>query len=469
MSDLPVKFGAVVIVVFTILALANNMLVPVFEAPDEPAHFQYARLLAQGRGLPVQTDPERSAYAEGFNPPLYYLVPALILRWCDRQRGAAVQVIEPETRSDEQMIALAQSGNVLPPMNPRFRWWGAGTEPQWYLHTSEGPWAPGPLLAVRLMRLFSTFCAVATLWAVFLLARHVLPGHPAGQLVALSVVAFNPQFVFLASVLNSDNLVTALGTWLLVVLVGTFGRVTSRSVIAMGLLVGFGALAKTNMLFFCVPVLGCLCWGTDDRRSRWRWCGAFLLLVAVIIGWFFVRNALLYGATDIFGYAARERLDPVFVLPAEERWSFLGRDFAPVLLQTYWGWFGWLEVRMQSWQYVVYALVTIASLYSYRVLAMPENGYAKRGIVLLLWSTVLLNILALLAFNLRFRAHQGRLLFPSIGAFASLLGVAVELLWCGIPARRKNGMAVGLAVFLFLMVLYTQAFVIYPTYFPLPR
>ena len=66
----------VLIAVFLLLAAGASIAFPIFEAPDEWSHFQYARLLAEGRGLPMQADPTRRSHAEGFNPPLYYLVPA---------------------------------------------------------------------------------------------------------------------------------------------------------------------------------------------------------------------------------------------------------------------------------------------------------------------------------------------------------------------------------------------------------
>ena len=41
----------------------------------------------------MQTDPVRTADTEGFGPPLYYVVPAMILAASDPDRGAAVRHI----------------------------------------------------------------------------------------------------------------------------------------------------------------------------------------------------------------------------------------------------------------------------------------------------------------------------------------------------------------------------------------
>ena len=66
------------LVVFALLGLIYTVTVPVFEAPDEPWHFNYVRYVAQGHGLPSMLNNDSGAYQEVGQPPLYYLIAGLV-------------------------------------------------------------------------------------------------------------------------------------------------------------------------------------------------------------------------------------------------------------------------------------------------------------------------------------------------------------------------------------------------------
>jgi hypothetical protein len=51
------------------LLVAWAFVVPIFESPDEPHHWQYARYLHDEHRLPLFT----SSFVEANSPPLYYM------------------------------------------------------------------------------------------------------------------------------------------------------------------------------------------------------------------------------------------------------------------------------------------------------------------------------------------------------------------------------------------------------------
>ena len=61
------------------LGLIYSIVTPIFEAPDEVWHFNFARHVALGRGLPSLRDNDSGAYQEVGQPPLYYLVAGLVI------------------------------------------------------------------------------------------------------------------------------------------------------------------------------------------------------------------------------------------------------------------------------------------------------------------------------------------------------------------------------------------------------
>jgi hypothetical protein len=455
--DLSWSQFALIAVCFLCLALTSNLLFPVFEGPDEASHFQYARLLAQGKGLPVQTDPLRSADTEGFGPPLYYLVPAAILRAIDPDRGSGIRRIGV---LDLGGLARQVPDNRLPPrMNPDWFEFGSGTAPNLFFHPPGGPLVPGPERFVHVMRLFSTGCALATLAALMLLAREVAPGNRVLQLTALSLVAFNPQFIYLSGILNNDNLVTALATTTMLFTVRLLRseEPTARQVLALGLLLGTGMLAKPNMLFMAVPVTFVIWYRSPGVGTFLRRWGACVAGAALLSFWYYGRNALLYGNLDFSGWKTRAALHPFFVLRPEQRWDFLTTDFVPLLFTSYWGRFGWLTFTLPRWHYLVYGALSAPAL-----VALFPRGRDRLGhlpaTTLLLGGAVALNLAALLAFNMVFLAEQGRLLYPSLAAFALLAAIGLDRL---LPLIIRQ----LLPVILLALALFSQWFVVFPVYF----
>jgi hypothetical protein len=463
-ADLSWKGFGVIAVLFVLLSLTSNLLFPSFEGPDEQSHFHYARLLAQGKGLPVQIDPLRSADTEGFGPPLYYLVPAAILRLVDPERGAGIRRIG--VLDFDGLAATARDNRLPPAMNPQWIDFGGGRDRGLFRHPPGGPLAPGPERAIHWMRLFSTCCGLATLAALFLLSREIVPGERRVQRIALAVVAFNPQFIHLSGLLNNDNLVVALATlvlWRIARLLRS-RQVTGREALFLGLLFGLGVLAKPNMLFLLIPIVAVV-WYCSAHAAAFARSAATVALTALVTSlWFYCRNAWLYGNLDLLGWKMRATLHPFFVLPPEHRWEFLTGDFVPLLFTSYWGRFGWLTLLLPWWQYLCYGIVSAISL-----LSLPAGtGNREQGgarFTILLWGVVVLNLVSLLGFNMIFLAEQGRLLYPSIAAFALLIAIGFDRI-AGCAAENLRNHVIGaFPVVMLLSALYSQWFVIRPVYF----
>src|SRR5512135_2702421 len=71
-----VRYAAAGILLFFLcVGFLYSLAVPPFEAPDEVYHFAFARRLAQGGTLPVQTTESQGPWAhEGTQAPLYYFL-----------------------------------------------------------------------------------------------------------------------------------------------------------------------------------------------------------------------------------------------------------------------------------------------------------------------------------------------------------------------------------------------------------
>src|SRR5262245_2955377 len=64
---------ALIVTLFVVLGLWYSLAIPAFETPDELYHYPFARHLAEGNPLPVQSEEKRGPWnQEGSQAPLYY-------------------------------------------------------------------------------------------------------------------------------------------------------------------------------------------------------------------------------------------------------------------------------------------------------------------------------------------------------------------------------------------------------------
>ncbi|MEP7356711.1 MAG: glycosyltransferase family 39 protein, partial [Anaerolineales bacterium] len=180
---------------------------PAWQVPDEPAHYNYIRLVAEQRVLPVlqlgdydfdylerlkaerfpAAEPIDSIRYEGWQPPLYYLLAAPVF---------------------------------------------AGTG--------------GSLLVIRLFTLVLGIAVVVLAWQ---LAREVFPGSPGLALAAAGFVAFIPQHLAMTAAANNDALAEVwigLGLWLSVRLLLRPPAAAWREGWLLGVVLGLAFLTKLS-------------------------------------------------------------------------------------------------------------------------------------------------------------------------------------------------------------------------------
>ena len=422
-----------ILVYAAVLATLFALLVPPYEAPDEPSHLAYINYVATRAGLPNQYDPQRSlpqlgpSPPEGHQPPLYYALGALLLR-------------------------LTSSGPCLeapPQPNPLHAWNGAGgtrTDVPLYLPPAAGGPAGGPAGAAEgvtmrptrdvpclfLLRLFSVLLGVLNVGAVLLLARHFLPGW--WQLLPALLVATLPQFLFASGVVNNDalaNLLLTLVLWGAVWILDAPHR--GGPYLLLGVALGLALLTKKTALFV-LPVLALLLVSVAFRQRPARWLvsprptpcpvrvlalGAGAMALALLLsGWLFVRNQALYGdplATEM----EKATLGPLVQEKALTSPYFTGpfrREFSRSLV----GVFGWMQLEAPPAVYRLYLFLVGAAGVGF--LLRTRGGRAPPARTVFGALFVLACGAGIIAYNLTYSQPQGRFLFPVL----SLLAIALS-------------------------------------------
>ena len=392
------------LVAYAVLGLLYLNSVPPFESPDESYHYAFIHHLRTTGGLPVQ-DPEiETTYRqEGSQPPLYYALAAL--------------VSSPFPRGDIAELLANNPHAVIgdPSTDHNYN--------LFILTDVHLPVRDGALLAVFSVRLLSWLLGGVTVAAVWLTARELAPGQKGVALLAAALTAFNPQFLFIASSINNDNLIAALGSLLLwqTLLLLRHGFAPRRNLI-LAVLLALACLTKLSGLVFG-PVLimaaGYRAWRYDERSELLRFIlslgGSWLLLA----GWWYARNLILYG----------EFTGTQMMIEIHGSWSapdlrmLLGEQFTGLRI-SYWGLFGWFNVFTVPAFYRVMDAVLIIGTGG--VLFRLWRQSAGRVAILLLAGQLALVLAGLIYYNSQTAAGQGRLVFPAIASISALLALGMR-------------------------------------------
>ena len=424
-----------------------NVTAPLFESSDEMWHYRVVKYLADGRGLPEQPPPADYFWRqEGSQPPLYYLLAALASSWVDSGPAAALVWENPHARV----------GVPLAPDNKNMA-----------IHTEREafPYQGAPL-AMHLVRLLTSLFGTAAVACTYLIARELYPDLPWLPPVAAAIHAFVPMYLFVSASVDNDALAVLAASLVLLLLVRSLRRgLELRRSLLLGAALGVAALAKLSALgLFPLALLALWLAGTRGKGKGGRGKGLALHvglafgLAAVIGGWWYGRNWVLYGdPTGLNAFLAQAGVrDPTpGLLELLGEWQGLRISF--------WGLFGGSNVLMSEplyWLLDAASLAALGGLVIFLRRDLPQTDAATR------WGTWLLLLwLAIVSASL-YRwtqitlASLGRLLFPSLSAIAILMALGLGAWW---PSRRAaSPAAMGLA--LFLIATLAPFFFILPAY-----
>jgi hypothetical protein len=388
------------------------VLTPRWQAPDEPAHYNYVRSLVEGEGLPVMAPGDYDQdylgrlTSEGFPPDL----PVDSLEYEDHQPPLAYLLLTP---------VYVLSGGSLTALR----------------------------LACHLIGGVGVVAVALILWEFD-------PSRPGLAWLGAGLVAFIPQFVAMMASVNNDALtLTGLWIWLWLGLRYLRGKVSPW---VLGGLAGALLLIKTTA--YGVLPLALLLIALRARRGGmpWRWTvrqvAAFSIVALALGGLWWGRNILVYGWPDVLGLLQHDEV--VVGQPRTADWitvygllTFLSAALRTTF-QSFWGQFGWmgvvLDVRIYQGLLIFSALAVFGAVW--RLIEALRSGLEarQRDALLILGAAGGLTVLMYVGYNLTYVQHQGRYLFPAlpIVALASAHG------WRRLTEKR---LAVGTAIGLLLI------------------
>jgi len=396
-----------ILAIYALLAGLYAIRTPAWQAPDEPAHYNYVQHLVEERQLPelrpgdypvayleeikaARFDPEMSIAPiryEAHQPPLYYLLAAPV-------------------------FALGRALGMETPLLP--------------------------------LRLFSVALGIASVAVGYAVVRTALPGRPRLAWGVAACMATLPMHAAMTGVVNNDvlaGLLLALVVWQL--LLAERQGWSSRRALWLGLLLGLAFLTKLQT--YVAAGLVALGWALDAWRAHKAGNGLgapirrglliVVLALALVAPWL-ARNVAVYGWGDPLAMARHDQV-VVGQLTTQELLGEIGaiaflKRFAQTTFQSFWGQFGWMGVLLPTRVYQALALLSgLAFLGVMDALPALRGAWRERATrhnLLLLGAWLALTVAGYLWYNGKYVQHQGRYLYPAIIPLGLLFSLGIERL-----------------------------------------
>lgn len=416
---------AVLLGTYLVIGVLYAYYTPDWQAPDEPAHYNYVRQIASGQ-LPVI---EAGDYDQSYQEEVI------------SSRFDPAYSIEPFEYEDHQ-----------PPL-------------YYFIQAPVFELSGGSLLALRIT---SVVVGGALLVVVYLTGERLLQGKSWVYLTAAAFVAFLPQHVAIMASVNNDSLAELFIALVLFLLFGIIELRTSKRADALhntadgqglnrylllGFVLGLGLLTKATVYVTVPVVILVLAWlDRRDRRGLIKRIAAVFGPALSLGGLWWARNVATYGGLDIMGLAAHDRV--VVNQPRTAEWiADRGLDgtigaLLRTTFQSFWGQFGWMGVVMPDWIYQVLLLFTFFTLvgltmfilWSDRDELRPKeysggNRRAWQLVGSVMFGLFLLSLIAFVGYNVTYVQHQGRYLYPALLP----IGIGVAIGWARLlqPAIQR--------------------------------
>ncbi len=462
---------AVALCAYVALGGVYAFIFPLGHAPDEPAHFAYVLFIAEHGRLPDYYA-DNVGY-ESYQAPLYYTLSAGVCKLT----MLAAQALGTGDSAQPAAVLSAPSGPdaPLPPQIRKHPWVPRAQYRLMLAAWREGlAYSPAQRAGWRAVRLFTMLIGGLGVLLGWRIMRVLFPDRewPADSVGAGMI--FLPMYMHISAAVGNDPpTVVMVELSVLLTLLMLRDGPTARRVALLGLSLGLGMLTKDSANVVIPVALLALAWSAGRRYDpephesyltdlarrvvalRWGLIvkrAALLFAVMVgVAGWWFVRNAVLYGHPLHYPANPQTQLPWDFYLMFPGHlWPMLGLHI-PMTFRNFWGNFAWTNIALPTWMYWALLPVSLLLLPGLAILIADARAgrlewpiERRRGFAMVMLTLVLMAaaVTAHALFIGIGGGSQGRYYFPVLFALGMLwvMGVARVL-----PERTHRAMPYALA------------------------
>ena len=394
------------------------VIIPPWQSPDEPTHFEYVYLMAHSGLLPGRVVPD------------YDLQKEVIISLDKYNFWAYVGVERPQPLPDRFQDCPFLVGAFTQ----------IGQKPFLYYWLASFPFRVMPSIpltgAMYGLRALSLVFSLITVYLVYRTAREIFPRDFFFSLTSAALAGLLPQFMLIGTSVSLDPLINLVGAAVIFLLIKSSrnGFSPTRSVFTLLLLAAGILITYKAFTLVLIALVGLLIIGGEKGKSprlfrRWGWSvpGG---LICLLLGYLVLTRlqpqtarALVLKVSDFFyttigGLGANNGYWPGY-------WHWFQRE----LIASFWLKFGWLRFEMASPIYLVIKMISALSalgiviIFIKRLIGKSSLAPVRMACMGILVSSALIVLLVFcLQWGLKWpvTSVQGRHLFIVISAWSIL-------------------------------------------------
>lgn len=419
--------------------LLYTVLIPPWQAPDEPQHYQMVRLTSDGLVSPQESSQERSQR-----------IAAQVLQSLRDNRFWEYRYRRPApTPSDSRTAAeILREEKLAPAVGHPPLYYGLAVAALYPFRSAS--------VAVQLyvLRGLSIVFSLVTVWCIFTVGRWAwIDGSMNHACAATLFVVFLPMRTFISAAANNDALAEMMASLTITVAIWCCWRgLAARQAIVLVVLMLLGLFTKRTNLFLLPLVVGFLFWRGRNRAGRGdggatkqphsnadpnghgrlavqsqRSCAvlATALLFAVFITAVFLLDGVTRHWWDVPARFAQLWQADRYTAQAFNVYGL----WVLLTFASFWGNFGWMNIPLDVGGYVILAVATLAltvgvARVTLRAWRSRRQNYPKCWAMGFCISAILLVVAQSGASMVaRQMPPQGRYLFPA------MLPIALGFAW----------------------------------------
>jgi hypothetical protein len=371
---------------YILLGICYSLVMPIWEAPDEPAHYHLAWHVAR---IGEYATPQHNY--EAHQPRPYYYLASLVIRALDK--------IDPHY-SDYVLVKEYKQNFGVP--ERRFDW------------TPENYRFLLGVYTLRWVNILIGAIALGVNWKAF---RLIAPDDSILRLSVIALAALTPQYLHITSSVNNDTLGALAGAVVFYLTLRIAAGASNLLIwISIALAVILPLTTKLTVLPAGIALIAAAGWKqlSQVREKKFVVYSA-LVVVAILLLFYFLFN-------DALGFAANEVIWRLFSLRHNALTPYYLWFIFSQITWTYWGKVGWLAVGLPGWTVILLAsLGWIGASLQARRLLKEKTAIREYSLWVATWLVALFTVAAVMRNGLTTAASQGRFLFPAIGALSLLM------------------------------------------------
>lgn len=428
------KLIRLLLIVALVKTLAWSLYIPLWQFPDEQAHFGHVAYLAEGGTLPMGRKNDQNEEV---------VTSEEILGTVRDENGNNRYTYHPEYNieyaSGYDGLDEAKIKNLPVETRKNFIFYESAYYPHFFYYLSGVIYKlfynQDIFVRVFALRIFWLIPHLVMVWLAYLVGKEVFPKQEKLALSAAILTAFQPMLTFTAAGLTSDSLHNVLFTAVIYFCLKLFKRFERRDLFGLAVVLAFGFINKPQFLVALGIVVPVLVWRIIKDR-QWRvfllFVVAFLVIVFVFDRSYFLAiwDSIRSGQLPFMGSKSH------LARPDYTLWQHLvytaNHTFREVL-PWYWGVFRWLSLTLPRW--VNQVMMRLLLLSGLGLMIKIIRHKFEPGFWLIVWSAFIYFAALFLWDYQQVRnagfpfGIQGRYYFPVIVPHMILLIMGIKEIW----------------------------------------